>query len=73
MLRSSREHLKEVEESYFEHQSVAFRYGWTCLQAAIMAFIHGVIPGAYKTGASDLVKRLSAGRRAETTGSQIGE
>ena len=69
MLRSSREHLNEAKESYLEHQGVAFRYGCTCLQAAIMAFIHGVIPGAYKTGASDLVKRLSAGRRAETTSS----
>ena len=64
VLRSSKEHLREAGESYFEHQGVAFRYGWNCLRAAIMAFVHGVVPGAYKTGASDLVKRLSAGRNS---------
>ena len=59
MIRSSKLHLQEVQETYFQHQGVAFWYGFNCLKAALMAFIHGVVPGFYKTGASDLVKELS--------------
>lgn len=65
MLQSSKAHLASAQESYFEHQGVAFQYGWNCLKAALMAFIHGVVPGLYKTGASDLVKKLSSGRRGK--------
>jgi len=63
MLRASKAHLADARETYFEHQGVAFRYGWNCLRASCMAFVHGLVPGLYRTGASDLVKQLSAGRR----------
>ena len=63
MIRSSKLHLQEVQETYFQHQGVAFGYGFNCLKAALMAFIHGIVPGFYKTGASDLVKELSTIRR----------
>ena len=59
MIRSSKLHLQEVQETYFQHQGIAFGYGFNCLRAALMAFIHGIVPGFYKTGASDLVKELS--------------
>ena len=59
MIRSSKLHLQEVQETYLQHQGVAFKYGFNCLRAALMAFIHGVVPGFYKTGASDLIKKLS--------------
>lgn len=63
MFHSSRSHLNEVGESYFEHQDVAFRYGYKCLKAALMAFAHGFIPGMFQTGASDIVNKLAANRR----------
>ncbi len=62
MIKSSKQHLQSVNETYFEHQGVAFRYGWKCLKASAMAFLHGLVPGWYKAGASDLVKQLSMSR-----------
>ncbi len=62
MIQSSKRHLDSVKESYFEHQGVAFRYGVSCLKAAMMAFVHGLIPGLFQTRASDIVKALAAGR-----------
>jgi len=66
MLQSSRAHLAEVGETYFEHQGVAFRYGAGCLKAALMAFVHGLVPGWFGTGASDVVKRLAADRKQQS-------
>ena len=65
MIKSSKTHLAEVKETYFEHQGVAFRYGSNCAKAAFMAFVHGLVPGCFQTSASDLVKRLAAGRKNE--------
>ena len=64
MFKASKNHLLEVNETYFEHQGVAFRYSWRCLQAAVKAFIHGLIPGCFITGASDIVKDLDSNRKA---------
>ena len=63
MFRASKAHLDDVGESYFEHQGVAFRYSWNCLRASIMALVHGLVPGAFQTSASDLVKRLAGNRK----------
>ncbi|WP_424947365.1 DUF6356 family protein [Candidatus Spongiihabitans sp.] len=65
MFNASRSHLAEVEESYFEHQGVAFRYAGNCLKAAIMAFVHGMAPGWFQTSASDLVKQLANNRKLQ--------
>ena len=65
MIQSSRSHLAEVNETYFQHQGVAFRFGCKCLKAALMAFVHGLVPGFFKTGASDLVKKLATGARED--------
>ncbi len=67
MIQASKSHLREVNESYFEHQGVAFRYGGNCLKAAVMAFVHGLVPGWFQTSASDLVKRLALGRTLAAT------
>lgn len=64
MLESSKAHLASVDERYFEHQSIAFRYAGNCLKAGTMAFVHGLVPGLFQTAASDLVKKLAAGRKA---------
>ena len=63
MIKSSKSHLESVDETYFEHQAVAFRYGFRCLIAALMAFVHGIIPGFFQTSASDLVKKLASNRK----------
>ena len=63
MITSSKNHLASVGETYFEHQGVAFRYGFHCLRASLMAFVHGLVPGVFQTSASDLVKRLATNRK----------
>lgn len=64
MVRSSRIHLASVNESYLQHQRVAFRYGADCFKAGFMAFVHGIVPGLFQTGASDLVGKLATGRKS---------
>lgn len=63
MFSSSKRHLAEVQETYFEHQKVAFRYAMNCFAAAVMALVHGIIPGLFQTSASDLVKRMANNRK----------
>ena len=63
MLKSSKSHLTQLNETYFEHQQVAFTYGFKCLKAAFMAFIHGLIPGAFENGASKTVSSLAKSRK----------
>jgi len=63
MIKASKQHLNEVNETYFEHQRVAFSYSMNCFKAALMALVHGLVPGIFKTSASDLVKRLAENRK----------
>lgn len=63
MFKSSKAHLHSVDESYFEHQKVAFSYGFKCFKAAFMAFAHGIIPSMFQTGASELVTSLAKSRK----------
>jgi len=65
MFTNSKNHLQEAKETYFQHQTVAFRYSKNCLKAALMAFVHGLIPGWFQTSASDLVKKLAGNRKTQ--------
>ena len=65
VIRISKNHLDSVQESYWQHQRVAFNYGLECLKAAVAAFIHGVLPAWCETAASDRVKRLAQKGRTE--------
>lgn len=67
MIKKSRIHLQEANETYFEHQGVAFRYSFKCLKASLMAFVHGVVPGLFQASASDLVKLLASNRKNGNT------
>lgn len=59
----SKKHLSHVDEGYFEHQLVAFRYGINCIIAGIAALIHGFVPAWFETSASNRVKRLAQKRK----------
>ncbi len=65
MIKTSKDHLANVDESYFEHQGVAFRYAYKCFKAALMAFIHGFVPGWFQTSASELVSSLAKSRKED--------
>ena len=60
MFTSSSKHLASVNETYFQHQHFAFKFGLTCMKAGLMAMVHGLIPACFETRASDIVKRLAA-------------
>ncbi len=59
MFQESKTHLSSVKESYFEHMFVAFRYGFSCIVAGVMALIHGLIPACFQEAASRKVQRLA--------------
>lgn len=52
MIRSSRHHLAEVDEGYFEHFKVALRIAGLLLRAALACAVHAVVPALCTTTAS---------------------
>ena len=57
MIKNSKEHLKEVNETYFQHMTVAFKIGFTMLVTGIFCLIHALIPGLFKkTGSNQIAK-----------------
>ena len=57
MIKNSKEHLKEVNETYFQHMAIAFKIGFTMLVTGIFCLIHALIPGLFKkTGSNQTAK-----------------
>ncbi len=57
MIKNSKEHLKEVNETYFQHMAIAFKIGFTMLVTGIFCLIHALIPGLFKkTGSNQIAK-----------------
>ena len=57
MIRDSKEHLKEVNETYLQHMRIAFKIGFTMLMTGVFCLIHGLIPGLFKkTGSNQIAK-----------------
>lgn len=51
-------HLDDHGVSYRDHQRLAFFFARQSFKAAIMAFIHGLIPSLFETSASDTHKTI---------------
>lgn len=64
MIKKSIHHLASVNESYFQHQRFAFRYGLTCMAAGFMALVHGLVPAWFETRASETVQDLAGLKRS---------
>ena len=62
------EHPRSVGESYPEHLGTAWAFGARMFVGAVAAFVHGLLPCAFQTSASDVVRRLHA--QLERRGSQ---
>ncbi|GEM_PF-677819 len=60
MIKTCKDHLDSVNESYLQHLIFAFKFGGRCLKAGLMAILHGICPAFCKTAASDEVKDLYA-------------
>ena len=57
MIKDSKEHLNEVNETYFQHMWIAFKIGFTMLVTGVFCLIHGLIPGLFKkTGSNQIAK-----------------
>ena len=57
MIKDSQKHLNEINETYFQHMSIAFKIGFTMLITGIFCIIHGLIPGLFKkTGSNQITK-----------------
>ena len=57
MIKYSKKHLNEVNETYFQHMAVAFKIALIMLVTGIICVIHGLIPGLFeKTGSNQIAK-----------------
>jgi hypothetical protein len=51
-------HPRSVDESYFEHQKVAFSFAGVLFLAAAACALHGLFPALCEKTGSNMVKRL---------------
>ena len=58
MIKKYRQHLYSVNESYFKYMQVATNVGLNMILDALMALIHGLIPGIFQSNASNKIKEL---------------
>jgi hypothetical protein len=58
MLKSSRAHLAEVGESYFEHMRFAFLVGALAVGAGLACMLHALVPAICQTSCSRAVASL---------------
>ena len=55
MIKDSREHLNEVNETYLQQIRIAFKIGFTMLVTGFFCLIHGLIPGLFKKTGSNQI------------------
>ena len=58
MLRTIRDHLKSVDESYLQHGCFAFRFGFRLFTAGMGAMLHALCPAIFPTVGSRAVLDL---------------
>jgi len=51
-------HLKEVNETYFEHLQFAQKCGWRMVLAGLACVLHSIIPSIFVSTASTTMKKL---------------
>ncbi len=60
MLKQSKAHLREVDETYFEHLSAALAMAGLLAKAGVACALHAVVPGLCTRTASRCVAQVSA-------------
>ena len=58
MIKDSKEHLKEANETYSQHLKEASKIGLMMILGGMQAIIHAFIPGILAKSASDKIKKL---------------
>ena len=52
MINSSKKHLENARESYFEHMFFALKISINLILGGFMALIHSIVPGIFTKNAS---------------------
>ncbi len=52
-------HLKEINETYFEHMKFAQRCGFRMILAGMACVFHSIVPNVFISTASDTLQALS--------------
>ena len=58
MIKDSKEHLIEANETYIQHLIAALKIGFTMIIGGFQALIHALIPGILRKSASNKIKKL---------------
>ena len=58
MIKKSKQHLRSVNENYFEHMLIALKVSSNMFYGSLLSLIHGLIPGLFQTSASSKIKEL---------------
>tara|TARA_B100001996_G_scaffold337053_1_gene288702 strand:+ start:598 stop:798 length:201 start_codon:yes stop_codon:yes gene_type:complete len=58
MIKDSKDHLNEANESYLKHLTTASKIGLTMILGGLQAILHAIIPGILKKSASNKIKKL---------------
>ena len=53
MIKNSKKHLVEVNETYFKHMAVNFKIALSILTTCIKFMVHGIIPALFKKNGKD--------------------
>ena len=58
MIKDSKEHLKNANETYINHLIAACKIGMIMIMGGFQALLHALIPGILTKSASDKIKKL---------------
>ena len=58
MIKDSKQHLIDANETYVQHFNSALKIGFTMIFGGFQAIIHAIIPGILKQSASNKIKKL---------------
>ena len=58
MIKDSKEHLNDANETYVQHFKTAVKIGFIMILGGFQAVFHAIIPGILKKSASDKIKKL---------------
>ena len=58
MIKDSRKHLNEVNETYFQHMRIAFKIGFTIVLTGVFCLIHGLILSLFKKAGNNQIAKM---------------
>ena len=59
MIKNSKQHLIEANETYFQHFRTAIKIGLILILGGFQALLHAIIPGILIKSASNKIKKLN--------------